>query len=331
MKRLIKDWLNKGLGPILRRYLQDERYDRMFANELAPWLKRMAAKPEYLPLWQEKGFNLIPHDCFQPIPDLNDLHDAIWANPSVCHGIDFRAEFQVSLLADFAARFKDEYLFPSGPQADSRQFHLGNGAFESVDAEVLFCFVRDLAPKRMIEVGAGYSTLVSAAAMRRNLAEGNRTEFTVIDPYPRDFIISGSINEISRLIPERVESLPVDLFAELAAGDVLFIDSTHVSRIGGDVNYLYFKVLPALQKGVTIHVHDIVLPEEYLRRFVMEKHWFWNEQYLVQAFLMHNQDYEILWCGNYMRIHFTEELRNAFDTFDPSAVTPGSLWMRKKI
>ena len=96
------------------------------------------------------------------------------------------------------------------------------------------------------------------------------------------------------------------------------------------MNHIFFRVLPRLKSGVIIHFHDILLPAEYLRRFIFEKHWFWTEQYLLRAFLMHNRDYEVLWAGNYMRLSHEKELASVFASYESERIVPGSFYIRKQ-
>jgi hypothetical protein len=110
---------------------------------------------------------------------------------------------------------------------------------------------------------------------------------------------------------------------------VLFIDSSHVSKVGGDVNFLFLEVLPRLRPGVIVHLHDVFLPAEYPRDWVVEKGRFWTEQYLLQAFLTFNDAWEILLANNYLGLEHAEALRTTFPT------SPwwggGSFWMRRRL
>ena len=111
--------------------------------------------------------------------------------------------------------------------------------------------------------------------------------------------------------------------------DILFIDSSHVLRIGGDVQYEYLEILPRLARGVIVHSHDIFLPAEYPRHWVLEEHKFWTEQYLLQAFLAFNDSFEVLWAGSYMHLKHPEKLEEAFSSYKRERTLPGSFWMRK--
>jgi len=127
---------------------------------------------------------------------------------------------------------------------------------------VLHCMMRHYKPRRIIEAGSGASSLVIAAAARLN---GNTPDYTIIDPYPGE-VVGRGLPGVTTLLRERVERVDRQLFSTLRDGDLLFIDTSHVVKTGGDVNYLFLHVLPLLNPGVVVHVHDIFLSYEYPRR-----------------------------------------------------------------
>ncbi len=126
----------------------------------------------------------------------------------------------------------------------------------------------------------------------------------------------------------------MDLFTGLDANDILFIDSTHVLKIGGDVKYEYLEILPRLKAGVIVHSHDIFLPREYPKKWILDNHWFWTEQYLLQAFLAFNSAFEVLWAAHFMRSKYLNELKTTFPCYSnmrsTDTIGPGSLWIRRK-
>jgi len=200
-------------------------------------------------------------------------------------------------------------------------YFLQNAWFGAVDAEILYCVIDHFRPSRIIEIGSGYSTRL----MRRTIREGNvKTKLTSIDPIPRVGVQSCADEEI-RMI---VEDVPISRFAdELQPNDILFIDSSHVIKTGGDVPYLFLEVLPKLQAGVLIHVHDIFLPFDYPKYFI-EKRWGWTEQYLFHAFMLGNHDYEILWPSYYMWQLHRQAVVNAVSAQAP-VCDPSSFWIRR--
>lgn len=174
-------------------------------------------------------------------------------------------------------------------------------------------FLRHYQPNVVLEIGSGYSSRVIAAALIKN----GKGKMVCIDPYS-DANLSSTLSEFGfSVIREKVERLQPQFFDTLEAGDVLFIDSTHTVRVGGDVNFLFLEILPRLRPGVLVHIHDIFLPDEYPRDWVIEKHIFWGEQYILHAFLLFNHDFEILIATNFLAKRYPELLRRCF---------PGALW-----
>jgi SAM-dependent methyltransferase/predicted O-methyltransferase YrrM len=297
--------------------------------DLAVWMSAHAGDRSLFRLWEAHGFHVTPDHFYGPIPNLGRLAEAPWANDSHLPGIDMAEGRQLAFLEDMRSRFKEEYdAFPDRPTADPRQYYFDQPMFRSVDAEVLYSVIRDRQPRRVVEVGSGYSTLVTAAALRMNAASGRRGELVAIEPFPNEEILGG-LAELTELRRAPVETVDLDLFQSLGERDVLFIDSSHVLRLDNDVRFLFLEVLPRLAAGVTVHVHDIFLPRDYPREWVIDEQRFWTEQYLLQAFLAFNSAFEVLWAGSYMRIHHSEALRRAFRSYDPGTVWPGSFWMRR--
>lgn len=126
-----------------------------------------------------------------------------------------------------------------------------------------------------------------------------------------------------------MEEIPLSTFQKLKENDILFIDSSHVLKIGSDVFYEYLEIIPRLNKGVIVHSHDIFFPEEYCKEWVVKKQIFWNEQYLLQSFLSFNDSFEVLWAGRYMLCKYPDKLKTAFNSFVRGKSWPCSFWMRK--
>ena len=245
-------------------------------------------------------------------------------------GIDFDTSAMLCLADSFHERYASEYsVFGKTIHNEDAQFFFGNGVYERIDAEVLHCMIRSYRPKRVIEIGSGFSSLITAAACELNRAEGHPVEFSLIEPYPNDFI-RPTIPGIFQLHRMGVEECPIQMFEELEEGDILFIDSTHVIRSGNDVEYEYFEIIPRLKPGVIIHIHDIFLPFRYPESWIREEHIFWNEQYLVEAMLMHNSSFKVLWAGCHMHTEHPQRLAEAFPGYDPKRVMPGSLWLKRQ-
>ncbi len=231
----------------------------------------------------------------------------------------------MSLVRSFAGL--DRLELPEGPTGDRRDFHLDNDMFSRLDAWMLQGMLRHLRPQRMIEVGCGWSSLLTARVNREHL--GGSMRFTCIEPYPPDFL-EGGIEGISELIPRRVEELTFQPFAELQDGDVLFIDTSHTVKTGGDVVFLFHEVVPRLAPGVVVHVHDIFMPRDYPEEWVLSGR-AWNEQYLVQAFLAFNSAFRIL-LGSAWLTHCRPDVLETVLPDYPAKYGDGggSLWIQRR-
>lgn len=292
------------------------------------WLYEFVKTRFYL--FERIGFHATPNHFYEPIPDTRTLTDELWERQSTLAGIDMREEAQLAWLDAMRTRFKAEYdRLPRAATPIAHQYYVDNGMFESVDGEVLYCMIRSLAPRRILEVGSGNSTYLSAQAVLENEADGlPACELTALEPYPSGVLLQG-FPGLSRVLRMRVQEAPLAEFERLEAGDVLFIDSSHVLKIGGDVQYLYLEVLPRLRPGVVVQIHDIFLPSEYPKAWVKQASRFWTEQYVLQAFLAFNDRFEVLWGGSYMHLRHPEALAAAFASYDPQRRWPGSFWIRR--
>ena len=282
-------------------------------------------------LWQTLGLHVVPNHFYEPIPDTRTLSDNLWKKHSVLVGLDMNEQQQLKLLKEFTARFKTEYdQFPLSQSSQPYQYYVNNRMYESVDGEILYCMVRYFKPKKIIEIGAGYSTYATAQAIRKNKTENeaNACEFITIDPFPNDTVCKG-FPGLSKLLTQPVQNIPISKFKELSENDILNIDSSHVIKIGNDVHYIFLEILPQLNKGVIVGFHDIFLPAEYPKEWLLKCHRFWNEQYLLQTFLMFNDSWKVLWANSFMHLNHPQELKNAFNSYDQYQRNPGSFWIRR--
>lgn len=291
---------------------------------------KVARDKRYFRLWERRGFHITPVHYEEPIPDTTTLKDDLWKKQSELVGIDINEKGQINLLSLFSSRFKEEYeSFPTNKTSVPYQYYLNNSAFGSVDGEILYCMIRYFKPKKIFEIGSGYSTYLSAQAILNNKEEDDsyECELTAIEPYPNDILKAG-FPGLSRLIPKKVQDISLSEFKKLGENDILFIDSSHTLKIGSDVQHLYLEVLPRLNKGVIIHSHDIFLPAEYPKEWVLEAFHFYNEQYLLQALLAFNESFEVMWGGNYMQLKHPDKLKAAFSSYKREKL-PGSFWIRR--
>jgi hypothetical protein len=291
--------------------------------------KAMRSK-RFFRLWEDKGYHVTPVHFYEPVPDTRTLKDDLWEKQSPLVGIDINEAFQIKLLSLFSSKYKKEYeSFPREETSVPYQYYVDNGAFESVDGEVSYCMIRHFKPKKIFEIGSGNSTYLSAQAVIKNGEDNNHEcELVAFEPYPNDILKSG-FPGLSKLISTEIQNVSITTFDKLRENDILFIDSSHVIKIGNDVQYEYLEILPRLNIGVIVHLHDIFLPAEYPREWVLRDYRFWTEQYLLQAFLAFNDRFEVLWAGSMMHLRHPDKLEIAFSSYNREERWPGSFWIRK--
>lgn len=285
---------------------------------------------KFFPIWERMGFHITINNFYEPVPDIRTLEDYLWQKQSELIGIDINEQQQLHFLSQFSEQFKEEYQnLPKDKPSISYQYYVNNGVFESVDGEILYCMIRYFKPKKIIEIGSGYSTYLSAQTILKNKQEtGNECDLIAIEPYPNNTLKAG-FPGLSKLISSQIQNVSLSEFNKLKKDDFLFIDSSHVLKIGSDVQYEYLEILPRLNKGVIVHIHDIFLPADYRKEWILKDYRFWTEQYLLQAFLTFNDSYEILWGGSYMHLKHPDKLEVAFNTYDKNKSWPGSFWIKK--
>lgn len=241
------------------------------------------------------GHDLVRRDFYGPVPDVPHADDPIWTRPASLVGVSLDTAAQLRFLETELGPYLGEFHPPETRDAEGG-FHLWNGYYQAVDAEVLYAMIRHLKPRRVLEIGSGYSTLVTAAASVRNRQQGKASEVTAVDPEPR-LPLWPPPDGLDRVLPTAAEQLPLERFLELGRGDVLFVDSSHTVKLGSDVNFLVLEVLPRLRPGVVVHFHDIFLPYEYPRAWY-ERGTYLAEHYLLHAFLIGNAAYEIVFAAH---------------------------------
>ena len=281
----------------------------------------------------EHGYLPMPVHYYSPVPDLADLRSRrIWERKSELTGIAFQPDRQVQFLRELGKKVGDECKWPSSPTDNPYDFYTENGCFSFGCAAIVYSILRTYKPRKVIEIGSGNSSLVISSALARNASESAPSEYCIIDPYPSQKTEKG-LSGSPRLIKERVELLDPSFFDQLGENDVLFIDSAHTVRTGGDVNFLYLDVLPRLASGVFVHSHDIPIPYEYPEIYFTNPSFrmFWTESYLLQAFLCLNTQYEIMLAMSHIMTNEKDEFRKAFPHYDPEEhkATSGSFWIRR--
>ena len=259
------------------------------------------------------------------VDDIKKREIEIWNNvKEAIKGIDLRADEQIKLIESFT-RFYDEIPFKPTKQADIR-YQYENGYYSYTDGIILYSMIRYFQPKNIIEIGSGFSSAVMLDT--NEIFFNNQINLTFIEPYPDRLhsIMKENDKITTTVIQSDVQVVSIDNFGKLQAGDILFVDGTHVAKTGSDVNYILFEILPSLQSGVLIHFHDIFYPFEYPKEWVFEGR-SWNENYFLKAFLMYNDKFEIKLFSDYIHKHH----KDAFENMPLSYINQGAnFWLLKK-
>jgi hypothetical protein len=306
-----------------------KKYVRAAIARLTLYLLRpsIARTPGYFERWQQRGVHVLPVHYYSPVPDTRELSKTYPA-PSGLIGIDMNEVGQLCFLDSIFPTFADEYNSfvvldsPTEQQIEqSSSFVVSTDLFYGIDPFVSYCLIRHFKPAHIIEIGCGHSTRVACKALEQNGAG----EIYCVEPYPSSMVKGiGGI----KLISQKVQEIDCDFFNMLQANDILFIDSTHTVKLGGDVTYLMLEILPCLAPGVLVHIHDIFLPAPYPADWYVENHRFWAEQYLLQAYLVGNSQVDVVFANYYMSLKYPTLIQSVF----PKAGEPVGLsfWMRTK-
>ena len=238
-------------------------------------------------------------------------------------GIEMNDEEQLQILNRF--NYCDELLrFPLDKGDNEREFSYNEGPFFSGDAEYLYSMVRSFKPQKIIEIGSGSSTLMTINAINQNRFENEKyvCELICIEPFEKDWLEELEI----KVIRTKVEEINKSMFSELKENDILFIDSSHMIRPQGDVLFEYLEILPKLNKGVIVHIHDIFTPKDYLDEWFGK--YFWNEQYLLEAFLTYNKEFRIIGATNYLSHKYPDQFADKCPIYKTQiGREPGSFWI----
>lgn len=259
------------------------------------------------------GLHILPVHYYSPVPVVGEIEPSTYLNLNPLHGLQMNDDLQLMLFKD-----SQRYLAEFKPSK--------NTGLSMIDSLILYAIQRCIKPFKVVEVGSGESTHIALEALTKNRQDGHPFKFVAIEPYPNQSIVN--INDIDfTLITSFVQDVPLDALSD---ADILFIDSSHVSKIGSDVNHEIFKLLPLLKVGAYIHWHDIMIPGEYPRAW-LQKGTFWNESYLVNAFMMYNESYEIIWAGRYMQHTYADQLCNSDLGFNANDADQhlSSFWIRR--
>lgn len=274
---------------------------------------RRAAAALGLHVARTRNYDLVARNPYSPVPDESELPPDIRDRRSELRGIAFDTEVQIAWAERELAPFTDELEEGDG-------FVFDNTMYEHGDAEIAYAVVRWAGSRRVVELGSGWSTMVLRAAAAANEADGLPTVVQTNDPSP-----SMDLGDVEH---RRAQDVPPEELEALEDGDVLFVDTTHVIKLGGDVNHVVLDVLPGLARGVLVHFHDIWLPYEYHRALTRFHGVHWNEQYLLQAFLSGNSGYQVLFATNAVSVEHAARFKALVPGYR-GANFPTGFWLRR--
>ena len=274
------------------------------------------------------GLHVVRASYDSPIPVVHRLPEEVFGRVAEPRGLDWDPAKQVDFMRRTLAPYLEEFRPEPARSGPPGSFRLDNNTYDRVDAELLYAVLRHLRPARYVELGSGYSTLVAWEALERNRSEGHPADVEVYDPLPSPHVLVRP--ELARLVKRTgAESLPDEVAGGLRASDVLFVDTSHTVKLGGDLNRIVLELLPLVAPGVVVHFHDIFLPRDYFRAHVDGAH-YWTEQYLLQAFLSGNRDWEVLLGAQAVALEAPEVLAELIPSYHPG-VEPGAFWIRRRV
>jgi hypothetical protein len=262
-----------------------------------------------------------------PLPSGREIKEQsarFFGSTGSADGISSGIEKQLELLDEFSA-YHDDFA-PNENAAPGKLYYYRNDMYGFADGLILYCFLRHFNPGKIVEVGSGHSSALMLDCGKSFLPD---THFTFIDPYSTtigDVLKANAGSGNYRLVREPVQDVDLSVYSELGENDILFIDSSHVVRIGSDLSTILYSILPSLKRGVIVHFHDIYYPFEY-HQAMLDEGRAWNEIYFVRAFLQFNSAFEILFFNSLLERKYIDEVRAKLPNYFRSG--GNSLWLRK--
>lgn len=249
---------------------------------------------------EKSGIKISPSNFYSSIPSINEIETSYEyttsaeSQPPYSSCDIFSDPIYSSRLLEELTIFSNEYSPPeAGSEESPAGYFWSNSQFSHSDAMSYYTFIRHIQPKKIVEIGSGFSTLVAIDALNKN----EMGQLVCIEPYPRPFL--EKLDEIDLVKSPAQEITPEWLNDTLNDGDVLFIDSTHTVKTGSDCLHIYLRLLPEIKRDVYIHVHDVFLPFGLPKAWLIDHHIYWTEQYLLLAFLIDNPKVTFLYGSSY--------------------------------
>jgi predicted O-methyltransferase YrrM len=268
-----------------------------------------------------------PGHFYSPVPSKRDVREylaKLERQPGhPLPAIDLNDQIQLHLL-DALKPYYGRIPFQDRP-AEGLLYHFDNPNYPHADGMILFCMLNHLRPRRLIEIGSGYSTCAILDTNRLFL--DSQVQITSIEPHPELLrSLLAKSNDALTVIESKLQDAQIEVFDQLERGDILFVDSSHISKVGSDVNYIIFELLPRLRPGVIIQIHDIYFGFEYPGVWLREGR-AWNEAYLLRAFLEYNKHFRILLFLSYLQNIYEPWFREHMP--DTLVNKGGCFWMEK--
>jgi hypothetical protein len=289
---------------------------RFSTKYINPWLRKL-------------GMTLVIHHFYQPIPDQKDVEVYKNRMRPVEH-IDWKIEEQIDfadkLLNDYSSEYNDPEILKEFGYSEA------DGTFGSGSREFYYSMIRKYKPRNIIEIGAGNSSLICLAALKKNYEEtGRKTNFTSIEPFPSKNVLNIEKSKYDfvnyKLILEKLQTVDPVIFQTLESNDILFVDSSHVFKQGSDVEYEFMKIYPTLKKSVLVHIHDIFIPFDYPFIWNQKYFHFWNEQYFLETFLLCNSCFQTIAGLCMLNHHKPDVFLNHIRGYQSDNYS-GSFWMQ---
>lgn len=321
--KILKELINKVLPKTGTQDVANEQGNTKLVEQIKKAIDTLS-KTSFLEI-QRLGFHFQANNFYSPLNDCNFLqnNEDLWKNAYKPREIDWNLNGQME-TAELVGKYVDELRdIPKRQPSGKIEYCWDNNFWNNSDAIVQYGLLRALKPKKIIEIGCGWSSLLMKKALDRN---NTPCQVTQIEPYPN--------RQIFDTLPQEwkhheciLQRAPLNIFSELSDGDFCFYDGSHCVKTASDVNWFFFEILPRLAPGVVIHLHDIFLPDAYPDQWIFERGQTWNEQYILQAFLMYNRNYKIIMANRFLWKEKQSFLENTYKGVSPAYGC--SFWMKK--
>ncbi len=333
---ILKSIIKSGIQKIRKIGFINQFVTRLFIlwYGAAPVLDREAGIQNIETLFsQHYKMPFKPTHFYSPLPDIDLVKTNIkrWYHEGSSEGIDWNIAEQLYLLKALEQFNTENRYLPDFDTINAQGFGHGYG---EVEAHILYRMIRHFKPKKIIEVGSGVSSFFMLKAIQENnKTNSTKTNLICIEPYSTTKLIELAEKRNLVLHQSQVQDIDISLFKQLSENDILFIDSSHISKKDSDVDYLYLEVLPNLSKDVIIQIHDMPFPFPAIPKehYLFDTYLFWNESALVKAFLLFNKAVKVIMCQSFLHYNHPEELKKVIEIYDPRVHFPSSLWLKKMV